>query len=371
MTPLSLPYITGKEKEYINQVVESGNLSGNGYFTKKCHAFFEKKFGFKKALLTNSCTDALEMCALLIGAGPGDEIILPSYTFVSTATAFCNYGVTPVFCDSSPDNPNISVSSILSKITPKTKAIVVMHYGGILCEMDEIRKIARQHNIFIIEDAALALGSNMEGKYAGTLSDFAAFSFHETKNITCGEGGLLVINNEKFLDKAEIIWEKGTNRASFLRGESEKYEWISKGSSFLTSEIHAAFLYAQAEAFDTIQQLRIAQWNRYLTELMNKGNYILPNPHSISGINGSIFYLLVEKGHTEQFTQIMREEKITVSSHYRCLHNSPFIKSQFETENLINCEKIAETLIRLPLFPDLTEGEQSKIIEKTISYFND
>lgn len=366
MIPLHSPHTTGKEIEYISKVIESGILSGNGPFTKKCHSFFEEKFSFTKVLLTNSCTDALEMCSLLLDLKPNDEILLPSFTFVSTANAFHNYGVKLVFCDSGSGQPNIDVSKIESKINPFTKAIVVMHYAGISCEMDELIILAKKHNLFLIEDAALGLGSKYKGRYLGGIGDLGTFSFHQTKNITCGEGGLLVINHPDLISRAEIIWEKGTNRASFLRGESDKYEWVSKGSSFLTSEIHAAFLYAQVEKFDYINHSLIEKWERYYSYIQT--NRMVTFPSFIRGkeINGSIFYLIFDDTVTKlRFIKFMNNLGISVSTHYRCLHKSKFFRDRFTSEKLINCEKISETLVRLPLYVDLTLEDQNFIIEKT------
>lgn len=371
MIPLHLPHITGKEKEYINQVIDSGKLSGNGVFTKKCHSFFQEKFGFSKVLLTNSCTDALEMCALLLDLKEGDEIILPSFTFVSTANAFHNFGAKLVFCDSGENDPNINVDLIAGKITSKTKAIVVMHYAGIACDMNSIVNIAKKHGLIVIEDAALGLGSEYDNKPLGSFGDLSTFSFHQTKNITCGEGGLLVINNPDLVEKAEIIWEKGTNRSAFLRGESDKYEWVSKGSSFLTSELHASFLLAQLEKFEEIQKNLVEKWNKYYEVFQPTKGLQIPIRTKKHQINGSIFYLIFEESEVRnEFIHFMKKENISVSTHYRCLHKSKFYKSQFDMENLINCEKIAQTLIRLPLFMDLKYEDQNLIIEKTIKFIN-
>lgn len=371
MIPFHKTYITGNEKALIDRVISSGSLSGNGAFTEKCHDFFQTEFGFKKVLLTNSCTDALEMCALLLDIKQGDEIILPSYTFVSTANAFFNYGAKPVFIDSEENNPNMDADKIEAKITPETKAIVVMHYAGIACEMNKIKSLAKKHNLKIIEDAALGLGSKYQNEWLGGFGDLAAFSFHQTKNITCGEGGLLVINNPEYFAKAEIIWEKGTNRSAFLRGESDKYEWVSKGSSFLTSEIHAAFLFAQLTSFRDIQTKRISLWNKYKNELKNNAFFKVPETTDDKIKNGSVFYLILKnEGLVDAFIQFMKENGVVVSKHYRCLHDSIFYKNQFSSEKLINCQKIASQLVRLPLYTDLTDEEQNEIIKLTKKFFN-
>ena len=243
--PFNKPYLSGKESEYILDAVRSGKISGNGLFTKKCHSFFEETYGFKKCLLTTSCTDALEMAAILISICPGDEVIMPSYTFVSTANAFVLRGAKIIFCDSGDSNPNMDTSLLESLITSKTKAIVPVHYAGIACDMDTIMQLANKYGLFVVEDAAQSIESFYKGKRLGSIGHLSAFSFHETKNIQSGEGGMLVINDEQFIKRAEIIWEKGTNRSAFFRGEVDKYSWVDIGSSFLPSDIIAAFLFAK------------------------------------------------------------------------------------------------------------------------------
>ena len=261
--PFNKPYLTGKEAHYLYQAVLSGKISGDGIYTKKCHQFFEERFGFGKALLTTSCTDALEMAALLTNIQPGDEVIAPAYTFVSTVNAFVLRGAKIVFADSEPDNPNLDVSTLAALITPRTKAIVPVHYAGVACDMDPILELAHQHNLFVIEDAAQAIDSYYKGRPLGSLGHLAAFSFHETKNVIAGEGGMLAITDPQFKDRAEVIREKGTNRSAFFRGEIDKYGWVDVGSSFLPSDIIAAFLYAQLENLDAIQTRRRHIWDRY------------------------------------------------------------------------------------------------------------
>ena len=265
MIPFNKPYLTGKEAHYMYQAVYTGKLSGNGVFTKKCQNFFEEKCGFKKALLTTSCTDALEMCAILCNVQPGDEVIVPSYTFVSSALAFVRQGAKIVFADSMASNPNIDADKLEALITPKTKVIVPVHYAGVACDMDKIMEIANRHNLFVVEDAAQAIDSYYKGRPLGSIGHLSAFSFHETKNIIAGEGGLLAINDERFIRRAEIIWEKGTNRSEFFRGEVNKYGWVDTGSSFLPSEVIAAFLWAQLENMEEIQKMR-RHTNRYYTK---------------------------------------------------------------------------------------------------------
>ena len=265
--PFNRPFLTGKETEYIRQAVESGKISGNGLFTQKCQHFLEERYGFPKVLLTTSCTDALEMAAMLSEVGPGDEVIVPSFTFVSSAVAFVRQGARIVFADSRADHPNLDLERVEALITPKTKALVVVHYAGVACDMDRAMELARKHNLLVIEDAAQAIDATYKGRPLGGIGHFGCFSFHETKNIIAGEGGALVINDERFARRAEIIWEKGTNRAEFFRGEVNKYGWVDVGSSFLPSEIISAFLYAQLEHLDTIQAKRKELWTAYLKEL--------------------------------------------------------------------------------------------------------
>jgi len=292
MIPFNKPFFTGQETEYIKQAVSSGKISGNGTFTNKCQNFFEKKYGFKKCLLTNSCTDALEMSAILCDIQPGDEVIVPSYTFVSTANAFVLRGAKIVFADSRLDHPGIDESKIERLITSRTKMIVPVHYAGVACNMDVIMEIAKRHHLFVVEDAAQAIDSYYKGRPLGGIGHIGCFSFHETKNIQCGEGGMIVINDERFCKRAEIIWEKGTNRAEFFRGEVNKYGWVDIGSSFLPSEITAAFLFAQIEHLDEIQTRRKQIWNTYYDELktLEKLNFLkLPYTPEYASNNGHLF----------------------------------------------------------------------------------
>ena len=270
--PFNKPHMTGKETEYIRQAVASGKISGNGEFTKRCQAFFEDRYAFPKCLLTTSCTDALEMAAILTGVGPGDEVIVPSYTFVSTALAFVRQGAKVVFCDSLRGNPNMDPADVERLVTPRTKVLVPVHYAGVACDMDAVMAIARRHGLLVVEDAAQAIDSYYTGadgvrRPLGSIGHLACFSFHETKNIISGEGGMLVVNDPSFVRRAEIIWEKGTNRAEFFRGEVNKYGWKDIGSSFLPSEIVAAFLWAQLENLDEIQCRRRQIWDMYFTDV--------------------------------------------------------------------------------------------------------
>lgn len=362
MIPFNKPYLTGKETQYIEEAVKSGKISGNGIFTQKCQQFFESNYGFKKALLTTSCTDALEMAAILIDIKEGDEVIMPSYTFVSTANAFVLRGAKIVFADSMPNHPNIDASKIESLISSKTKAIVPVHYAGVACDMDTIMDLAKAYNLFVIEDAAQAIDSYFTGsdgvkKALGSIGHLAAFSFHETKNIISGEGGMLAINDEQFINRAEIIWEKGTNRSSFFRGEVDKYGWVDIGSSFLPSEIIAAFLWAQLENLENIQNTRKAHWNNYynsLSEWAEKKNIKLPVLPKYATNNAHMFYLVCD--NLEQRTSIIQELKkkeILSVFHYISLHKSPFYEDKHDGRILPETDKFTDCLVRLPMYYEL------------------
>ena len=366
MIPFNKPYLTGKEAHYMYQAVYGGKLSGNGIFTKKCQEYFEKQYGFKKSLLTTSCTDALEMCAILADIQPGDEVIVPSYTFVSTALAFVRQGAKIVFADSCPDNPNIDTTRIEELITPKTKAIVPVHYAGVACDMDPIMDLARKYNLLVIEDAAQAIDSYYKGKPLGSIGHLAAFSFHETKNIISGEGGMLAINDERFIRRAEIIWEKGTNRAEFFRGEVNKYGWVDTGSSFLPSEVIAAFLWAQLENLEAIQQRRKAIWNRYNDALLaaDLSNISLPNIPNYATNNAHMYYLVCQS--LEQRTELikrLKENEILAVFHYLALHNSEYYRDKHDGRNLNNTDRFADCLVRLPMFYELTNAQIDKIVQ--------
>ena len=357
MITFNIPHLTGREAHYMYQAVMKGKLSGNGEFTKRCQAFFENRFGIKKALLTTSCTDALEMAAILCDIQPGDEVIVPSYTFVSSALAFVRNGAKIVFADSMDRNPNIDASLIESLITPKTKVIVPVHYAGVACDMDAIMDIANRHNLIVVEDAAQAIDSYYKGKALGSIAHLATFSFHETKNIIAGEGGLLAINDERFIRRAEIIWEKGTNRAEFFRGEVNKYGWVDTGSSFLPSEVIAAFLWAQLEEMDDIQNKRKALWNKYyelLKPLADKGCFRLPDIPDYATNNAHMFYLVCN--NLEERTALIKKLKdngILAVFHYLSLHSSEFYASKHDGRDLPKCDNYADCLVRLPLYYDL------------------
>lgn len=371
--PFNLPHLTGKEAHYMYQAVFKGKLSGNGDFTKKCQKYFEDRYGFKKCLLTTSCTDAIEMTAILCNIQPGDEVIVPSYTFVSSALAFVRAGAKIVFADSYKNNPNIDADAIESLITPKTKVIVPVHYAGVACDMDKIMNVANRHNLLVVEDAAQAIDSYYispktgEKKALGSIGHLAAFSFHETKNIISGEGGMLSINDERFIRRAEIIWEKGTNRAEFFRGEVNKYGWVDTGSSFLPSEVIAAFLWAQVEHLDIIQDKRKQLWNTYyelLKPLAYRGMFSLPDLPSYATNNAHMFYLVCN--NLEERTALIKKLKdndILAVFHYLSLHSSPYYQNKHDGRDLPNCDKFADCLVRLPMYYDLTEDDVKLICE--------
>jgi dTDP-4-amino-4,6-dideoxygalactose transaminase len=373
--PFNKPFLTGNETKYIEEAVYSMKISGDGMFTKKCHTFFEDKYGFLKCLLTTSCTDALEMAAILIDIQPGDEVIMPSYTFVSTANAFVLRGANIVFADSLPDHPNMDASKIEVLITSKTKAIVPVHYGGVACDMDAIMSLAHKHKLYVIEDAAQAIDSFYKGKPLGGIGHLAAFSFHETKNIISGEGGMLVINDEQFAQRAEIIREKGTNRSQFYRGEVDKYGWMDIGSSFLPSDIIAAFLFAQLENLDEIQNKRIAHWNSFydkLKPLADKNLFKLLDCNEDKTNNGHLFALIMP--NLEERTKLidfMRNKGILAVFHYLSLHKSPFYQGKHDGRALENCDRFSDTLLRLPFYYELTELEIELICNAIIHYYDE
>ena len=357
--------MTGRETEYIRQAVEGGKLSGNGEFTKRCQTFFEERYGFKKCLLTTSGTDALEMAAILTGVGPGDEVIVPSFTFVSTALAFLRCGAKVVFADSRDDEPNIDATKIESLITPRTKVIVPVHYAGCACDMDAIMAIAEKHGLLVVEDAAQAVDSFYKGRALGSIGHLGCFSFHETKNIIAGEGGMLTINDERFIRRAEIIWEKGTNRAEFFRGEVNKYGWVDIGSSFLPTEIVSAFLWAQLEHLDEIQTERKRLWQNYwnffewnFKSQISEGRFALPRISEYATNNAHMFYLLFPNlAKRSDFIAKMKARDILTVFHYLPLHSSAYYKDRHDGRELPNCDRYADTLVRLPLYyglaPDL------------------
>jgi dTDP-4-amino-4,6-dideoxygalactose transaminase len=373
MIPFNKPYLTGKELIYIQKAIDSGKISGDGMYTKKCQSFFESHYGFQKCLLTTSCTDALELAALLLNIQQGDEIIMPSFTFVSTANAFVLRGAKIVFVDSRQDHPGLNENEIEKLITNKTKVIVVVHYAGVATDMDAVMKIANIYNLFVVEDAAQAIDSYYKNKPLGSFGNLATFSFHETKNIQCGEGGMLVINDIRFNERAEILREKGTNRAAFFRGEVNKYGWVDCGSSFLPSEITAAFLFAQLENINEIENRRIAIWNQYRDELLlleDKGLISLPNIPNYASNNAHMFYIVLKDLKSRlKLIDFLKEKNILSVFHYISLHSSPFYKLKHDGRKLPLSDSYSDTLLRLPLFFDLSDHEIKKIIQEIKFFF--
>ena len=360
------PYLTGKETEYILESVKSRKISGDGLFTKKCNEFFENRYGFKKVLLTTSCTDALEMAAILIDTMPGDEIIAPSYTFVSSVNAFVLRGANIIFCDSEENTPNIDVKKIEELITEKTKAIVVVHYAGIAVDMDSLMELAKKHNIFVIEDAAHSIDSYYKGKPLGSIGHLAAFSFHETKNVISGEGGMLVINDENFAKRAEIIREKGTNRSAFFRGEVDKYGWVDIGSSFLPSDIIAAFLFAQLENLDDIQNKRIYIWKYYFEKLKPLADlkfFKFPELPEYATNNAHMFYIECRSlDERNKLIAYLKSNGVYAVFHYLSLHKSPYYKDKHTGGEMKNSDKYTDCLLRLPMYYELSDEDLEYII---------
>ena len=378
--PFNKPHLTGKEAHYMYEAVYECKLSGNGKFTKRCQQWFHERYGFRKTLLTTSGTDALEMCAMLCNLQPDDEVIIPSYTFVSTALAFLREGAKVVFADSMQRNPNIDADTLESLVTPRTRVIVPVHYAGVACNMDAIMAVAKKHNLLVVEDAAQAIDSYYQSPITnhqsplGGISHLAAFSFHETKNITAGgEGGLLVVNDERFVRRAEILWEKGTNRAEFFRGEVNKYGWVDKGSSFLPSEVNAAFLWAQLENIEDIQSKRKALWQRYwerLQPLAAKGLFSLPDIPDYATNNAHMFYLVLP--NLEARTGLiahLREQGAQAVFHYLSLHSSPYYHTRHDGRALPECDRYADCLVRLPLYYDLSLEQVDHICEAIATYY--
>lgn len=373
MIPFNKPYLAGVELDYIADAIKRGKLSGDGYYTKKCSEYFEERYGFKKVLLTTSCTDALEMAAILLDIQPGDEVISPSYTFVSTVNAFVLRGANIRFVDSSSEHPNIDYQEIEKNITSKTKAIIVVHYAGVACDMDKIIAICNKHNIPLVEDAAQAVDSYYKGKPLGSFGALSAFSFHETKNIISGEGGMLVINDENLIARAEVIREKGTNRASFFRGEVNKYGWVDIGSSFLPSELNAAYLYGQLENLDDIQAKRKEIWLRYesnLKTLQEQGKIDLPVLFDYATNNAHMFYIVCKSIEERSgLIESLKKQGIYSVFHYLSLHKSDYFLQSNELISLTNSDKFQDTLLRLPMFYELTLEQVDYICENIASCF--
>ena len=372
----NIPAVTGKEQEYLEKVFKNEKFSGDGPFTKKCNQWFEDHLQTPKALLTTSCTHALEMAAILIDIQPGDEVIMPSYTFVSTANAFVLRGANIVFVDIRPDTMNIDEKLIESAVTEKTKAIVPVHYAGVSCEMDTIMEIANKYGLFVVEDAAQGVMSTYKERALGTIGHIGCFSFHETKNYQCGEGGAILLNDERFFERAEIIREKGTNRSKFLRGQVDKYSWVDVGSSYLPSELNAAFLYAQLEHADMINNDRLESWHYYyqeLTPLAERGYIELPTIPSDCRHNAHMFYLKAK--NLEERTALikyLREKEIEPVFHYVPLHSAPAGEKfgVFSGEDLYTTSQ-SNRLLRLPMYFKLTKEDQKRVIKNIYLYYGE
>ncbi|HEU5078691.1 MAG TPA: dTDP-4-amino-4,6-dideoxygalactose transaminase [Opitutaceae bacterium] len=369
----NVPHLTGRELEYAKEAFQRGHTAGNGLFTARCHALIEERYRMRKVLLTQSCTSALEMSALLAEIGPGDEVIVPSFTFVSTANAFALRGASIVFADSLSDHPNIDPEHAASLVSSRTRAIVPVHYAGVACDMDRITETATIHGLTIIEDAAQAIDAYHKNRPLGTFGRLAAFSFHETKNIISGEGGMLVVNDAALDRRAEIVWEKGTNRAAFFRGEIDKYGWVDVGSSFLPSEITAAFLLAQLEHVDDLQARRQALWEGYrqrLQPLATQGHLHLPTSPAYARHNAHIFYLVCR--NLEERTALsnwLKSQGIEAVFHYQALHLSKFHLQRNARAHLPNAEAFSDRLLRLPLYFDLTESQLDYIADCIAKFY--
>ena len=373
--PFNRPFFSGNEFEYIQKAITSWHLSGDGTFTKKCHALLENELGVRKALLTTSCTHALEMAALLLDLKPGDEVIVPSFTFVSSVNCFVLRGARPVFIDIRPDTLNLDETQLERLITPRTRAILVVHYAGVACEMDPILHLAEKHGIAVVEDNAHGLFGRYKGKFLGTLGCLATQSFHETKNFTCGEGGALLINDEKYIERAEVIREKGTNRSRFFRGQVDKYTWVDVGSSYLPSDILAAFLYAQMEARDSIQAKRRHIWERYDQSLKSwaaRSGVKTPSVPAHCEQPYHMYYLVMPSLEKRSaLISYLNEHNINSVFHYQPLHLSE-MGQQFGGE-IGDCpvtESISDRLVRLPFYNDLTDEEQSRVIDRITNPVN-
>jgi dTDP-4-amino-4,6-dideoxygalactose transaminase len=380
--PFNRPYLTGNELKYMQDVLESvdhgGHLSGDGKYTLKVQEFMESKFGAKKVLLTTSCTSALELASYAIGLKPGDEAIVPSYTFSSTANAILLAGAKPIFADIQENTLNIDPEDIRRKITPRTKAIYPVHYAGISCNMKEIMEIAEENDLKVVEDAAQGVNAKYKNKYLGTFGDFGCYSFHETKNYVCGEGGALLINtdSQNMIERAEIIREKGTDRRKFLRGEVDKYTWVDIGSSYLPSDILAAFLYAQFEKMDEIQEMRLKVWNAYYEALKpfeDEGKIRLPVVPEYAKHNAHMFYVLFESEEQRNFMlKWLKIKGVNAQFHYIPLHSSPLgIKNGNKARDLPFTEELSKKLIRLPLYSGIKDEELNYIINSFSSTLNE
>ncbi len=367
------PYMAGEEFQNIINGALTGQIAGDGYFTGQCHSFFEERYGVKRALLTTSCTTALEMAAILCDVKQGDEVIAPSFTFVSSVNPFVMRGAKIVFADTQKDIPDIDADNIEELITEKTKVIVVVHYAGIACDMEKILKLAGKYNLMIVEDAAHAIESQHNGKQLGTLGDFGAFSFHETKNLISGEGGCLLVNDEKFVERAEIIWEKGTNRVAFHRGRVDKYQWVDIGSSYLPCDIIAAILYAQLSRIDDIQKMRTTVWKNYYERLKTfeqEDKLLLPRIPSYATVNGHMFYIVTNTPDERNKLMFhLNMNGIMAVTHYVPLHSSEFYKDKHDGRDLPNTDRFSSCLLRLPFYNLLNENQIDYVVDKIGDFY--
>jgi dTDP-4-amino-4,6-dideoxygalactose transaminase len=372
--PFNKIFVTGKEIEYIQDAVKRNCIGGGSYYSGLCEALIKDRYSYNNCYTTSSCTDALEIISLLTELEEGDEVILPSYTFVSTANIIMLRKAVPVFADSHPDSPNIDPAQIEKLITKKTKAVIVVHYSGIACDMDRIKEITDRNNIFLIEDSAHSIDSYYKGIPLGSIGDFSAFSFHETKNITAGEGGMLIVNDGEYADRAEILREKGTNRAKYLKGEVNKYEWVDVGSSYVSSELNMAFLFAQLENIEIIQQKRINAWNFYYNALkqLESINIIkLPYIPDYATNNAHIFYMICSSNkERNDLIKYLAENNISSAFHYLSLHKSPFYRDKYTGDELVNSDMYSERLVRLPLYTEIRNEELMFITEKVKVFYN-
>lgn len=364
------PFVAGKEAENVQHVLASRKFSGDGVFTRNCEQFFEQKFGFGKTLLTPSCTHALEMAALLVNIQPGDEVIMPSYTFVSTANAFALRGAKIVFADSCSNHPNIDPNEVAKLVTPKTKAIVAVHYGGIGCDMNALGEIARKNNIHVVEDAAHSFYARQNNKYLGTFGSISAMSFHETKNVSCGEGGLITINDKSLQQRAEIIREKGTNRKAFSRKETDHYSWVDVGSSYLPSEFSAAILWAQLEQAEAVTYKRVILWHRYheqLKSLTEAGFFGVADEVTS---NGHLYYIVCKSlEERSALTKHLSSNGIDAVFHYLSLHSSPYFSKQHDGRQLPNSDRFMYCLLRLPMYYDLEIADVDRVCDAISKFY--
>jgi len=372
--PFNKPWFTGREIQNITSAASFGHISGNGLYTKKCHDFFAETYGFKNSFLTSSCTDAMEMVAILLDLKQGDEVIMPSYTFVSTTSPFILKGAKILFADSMPNHPNIDLEHAESLITPNTKVLMVMHYGGVAVDMDKAVEICEKHKLILLEDTAHAIDSYYKGKPLGSFGQFSTCSFHETKNISSGEGGLLVVNDEDYVKRAEIVWQKGTNRSAFSRGEVNKYEWVDVGASFTPSDMIAAFLYAQLQHIEDIQNTRIKIWEHYqsrLEPLARKGLFNIPVIPDFATNNAHVYYIVTRNIYERnKLLDFLNDNNIQAVFHYLPLHLSPYYIDKYNGKPLDNVQKFADRLIRLPLFYELSLEIVDFICDKVEEFYS-